>query len=41
MSLADLLNELLETRKVKEEVILACEEVFGFNMVPVGGPLGD
>jgi hypothetical protein len=27
--------------KVKEEVILAFEEVFGFNMVPVGSPQGD
>jgi lipoate-protein ligase B len=31
VSLTDLLNEPLETRKVKEEVILAFEEVFGFN----------
>ena len=41
MSLADLLNGSLEMPKVKEEVILAWEEVFGFDMVPVGSPQGD
>ena len=41
MSLADLLSEPLEMRKVKEEVILTFEGIFGFNMVPVGGPQGD
>jgi hypothetical protein len=41
MSLADLLNEPLEMRKVKEEVIPAIEKVLGFNMVPVGSPKGD
>ena len=41
MSLADLLNEPLEMRKVKEEVILAFEKVLGFNMVPEGSLQGD
>lgn len=41
VSLADLLNEPLEMRKVKEEVILTFEEVLGFNMVPVDSPQGD
>ncbi len=36
VSLADLLNEMPEMSKVKNEVIFAFEEVFGFHIVPVG-----
>jgi lipoate-protein ligase B len=36
VSLADLLNEPPAMNKVKEEIILAFEQVFGFNVVPAG-----
>jgi lipoyl(octanoyl) transferase len=38
VSLADLLNEPPDMSTVKKEILLAFEEVFGFNMVPVGNP---
>jgi lipoyl(octanoyl) transferase len=38
VSLADLLNEPPDMIKVKKEIVLAFEEVFGFDMVPVGNP---
>jgi len=41
VSLADLLNESPEMGKVKKEISFAFEEVFGFNMVLVGGSQGD
>jgi len=41
VSLADLLNEPPDMSTVKKEILLAFEEVFGFNMVPVGNPQGN
>ena len=41
VSLADLLNESPDMSTVKKEILLAFEEVFGFNMVPVGNPQGN
>ncbi len=41
VSLDDLLNELPDMSTVKKEILLAFEEVFGFNMVPVGNPQGN
>ncbi|MFZ1041973.1 MAG: lipoyl(octanoyl) transferase LipB [Anaerolineales bacterium] len=41
VSLDDLLNESPDMSTVKKEILLAFEEVFGFNMVPVGNPQGN
>ncbi len=41
VSLADLLSEPPEMSKVKNEIILAFEEVFGFHIVPVGNAYGN
>ena len=41
VSLADLLNEPPEMSKVKYEVTFAFEEVFGFQIVPVGNAYGN
>ncbi|HUH98213.1 MAG TPA: lipoyl(octanoyl) transferase [Anaerolineales bacterium] len=40
-SLADLLPEAPEMSRVKQEIILAFGEVFGFHMVPRGNPRGN
>ena len=39
VSLADLLNKPPDMSTVKKEILLAFEEVFGFNMVLVGNPM--
>ena len=41
VSLADLLSESPEMSKVKNEIIFAFEEVFGFHIVPVGNAYGN
>ena len=41
VSLADLLNEPPDMSTVKKEILLAFEQVFGSNMVPVGNPQGN
>jgi lipoyl(octanoyl) transferase len=41
VSLADLLSEPPEMSKVKNEIIFAFEEVFGFYIVPVGNAYGN
>ncbi|HEY9151830.1 MAG TPA: lipoyl(octanoyl) transferase [Anaerolineales bacterium] len=41
VSLADLMNEPPDMNRVKKEITLAFEEVFDFQMVPVGNPQGN
>ena len=41
VSLADLLNQPPSMNHVKKEIIQAFEEVFGFDMVPVGNSQGN
>jgi lipoyl(octanoyl) transferase len=41
VSLADLLKKPPDMSTVKKEILLAFEEVFGFNMVLVGNPQGN